>query len=172
VADDLHAVPLQPESVHRDDACQYGHQRRGYYRRDPAQHQHHGQRAQADHDRQPLRLAQVTDQVPELAEEVTFPLAHPQELRDLADDDGQRQADDESLEHGLGDEVRHESQPQQPCGQRQQPGGEGQRHRQRREHAGFARGDVSDRGRRQRRGRGHRPDNQVAAQPASLVSVQ
>ena len=62
-------------------------------------------------------------------------VADPEQLRQLADDDRQRQADDEALQHGLADEVGQEAEPQQAREQGGDAGGERQRGRQRGETA-------------------------------------
>ena len=118
--------------------------------------------ASADEQRQPARVAEVAEQVPELLEEVALALGDAEQLRHLADDDRQREADDEALQHRLGDEAREEAEPQRA--RRRARGSrptsasvivsceEGVR---------SARGEVADRRRRQRRSRGHRPGDEV-----------
>ena len=60
-------------------------------------------------------------QVPELLEEVAVALLDPEELRQLADDDRQREADDEALEHRLGDEVARKPSRSSPAISADQP---------------------------------------------------
>ena len=67
----------------------------------------------------PLVHAEVAEEPPELFEEVAFGLFDPEELRHLADDDRQREADDESLEYGLRNEAREEPEPDQTGEERQ-----------------------------------------------------
>ena len=55
----------------------------------------------------------LAEQAPDLLEEVALALLDAEQLRELADDDGQREADDEALEHRLGDEAGEEAEPQQ-----------------------------------------------------------
>jgi hypothetical protein len=53
----------------------------------------------------------VGEQVPDLGEEVALTLVHAEQTRKLAGDDRQREADDEALEHRLGDERGQEAEP-------------------------------------------------------------
>ena len=87
-------------------------------------------------------------------------------------DDRQRQADDETLEHGLGDEVRDEAEPQETGDQRGEPNDDGERSRRRDELASVTRDGVpDDRGRKSRGGRGW-PDDQLARTAEGRVENQ
>ena len=83
------------------------------------------------------------------------PAADPEQLRQLADDDREREADDQALEHGRADELGQEAEAQQTRDQ----GGDARRHGQaggeRGEALGPHRGQIGDRGRRQGRGGRH-----------------
>ena len=96
------------------------------------------------------------EEVPGLLEEVARPRADPEQLRQLADDDREREADDQALEHGRADELGQEAEAQETRDQ----GGEARRDRQaggeRREALVPERGEIGDRGRRQRRRGRHR----------------
>ena len=64
----------------------------------------------------PLVSPSPVSEAPELLEEVAVSSLDAEDLGELAGDDRQGQADDEALEHGLGDEAREEAQPEQPGG--------------------------------------------------------
>ena len=106
----------------------------GNARSEPAQAEDHRQRARADEQRQALRVAEMGDEVPGLLEEVARPRADPEQLRQLADDDREREADDQALEHGRADELGQEAEAQQTRDQ----GGDARRHGQ----AGGERGEA------------------------------
>jgi hypothetical protein len=110
--------------------------------------------------------------MPQLAEEVPRPLLHAQQLGNLPDDDGQGQADDESLQDGLGDEIRDEPQSQQPSRQREHAGGESERDRQGGGCAGIACRDIPDRGSRQHGGGRRRADHQVTGTTGRRIQHQ
>ena len=102
------------------------------------------------------------DHSPELLEEVALLLLDAEQLGHLADDDGQGEADDEALEHRLGDEVGEEPEAQQSGAEGEHAGHQGEHAGERRDVVGAARRQVGDRRRGQRRGRRHRPDDEVA----------
>ena len=84
------------------------------HQRDPTPEREHAREArQTDREGQPVGVAEVGDEVAELAKEVALAFGDTEQLGQLADDDGQRQADDEALQHRLGDERREEPQPSQ-----------------------------------------------------------
>ena len=106
-----------------------GDERAGHDRRDAPQ---------AEHDRR-ARPAPTTsvrpcvsprwrDHAPQLLEEVALDLLDAEQLRHLADDDRQREADDEALEHRLGDEVGEEAEAQQ-AGRERDDAGDDRQHR-------------------------------------------
>src|SRR5262249_2383436 len=144
------------------DAEQDRDQRPWDRRREPAQPDDHRERQRADEQRQPLGVAEVGDDVPQLLKEVARALPDPQQLRDLADDDRQGEADDEAFGTGLGDEAGEEPEPEYARDERRQPGRDGQAGRQRREAIAPHGDQRGDRGRRQRSGGGHGSDNQLA----------
>ena len=85
----------------------------------------------------------------------------PKILGSWPDDDRQGEADDEALEHGLGDEAREEAQPEEAGGEGHDPGRDRERHGERDEVARSPAGELGDgRGREGRRGR-HGPRDQV-----------
>ena len=98
--------------------------------------------------------------MPELFEEVPVLLVDPEQLGNLADHNRQRQADDEALEHRLGDEVRKKSQPEQSREQREDAGHDCERHGER-DDVVRARREIRDRRRGQGRSRRHRSHDQV-----------
>jgi hypothetical protein len=131
VADDRDAVLVEVEQPDGDDAKQHGDQRPRHHRRQLTEADDDGQRGEADEERGPARRAELAEHVPELLEEVPLLLPDTEQLRDLADDDRQGEPDDESLEHGLGDEAREESEPGDPRRERQDVDGDGERRGQR-----------------------------------------
>ena len=121
---------VETEQMHRQDPEQHRHERG----RDGAvpylqpKNQREGQHA--DEHRQTARLIDVLDELPKLLEEVAGAFLDAEQLRQLADDDRQGQSDDEPLQDRLGDEGRDEPQPQDRCGDREQPDGDRERRRQ------------------------------------------
>ena len=110
----------------------------------------------------PLVSPRLPSRSPQLLEEVALALGHAEQLRHLADDDRQREADDEALQHRLGDEAREEAEPQRarrPA--RRIPTTSAERDRELEERVRAARGEVADGRGRQRRGRRHRPGDEV-----------
>ena len=73
-----------------------------------------------------LGVAEVGDDSPQLLEEVALLLLDAEQLGNLADDDRQGEADDEPLEHWLGDEVGEKSEAQQSGSEGEQPGHQGE----------------------------------------------
>ena len=110
-----------------------GDQRAGHHRGEAPQPEHDGQRGQRRRASvRPLRVAEVGEHAPELLEEVALGLLDAEQLRAPGPMMIVRaEADDEALEHGLGDEVGQEAEPQQPGGEGETPGGDGQRGRER-----------------------------------------
>ena len=122
VADDRDAVLVEVEQLDRGDPEQHGDERaRARPARLSFRPRTSGERGDADEQRQPARVAELAEQVPELLEEVALALLDAEQLGQLPDDDRQRQADDEALQHRLGDEVRQEAEPQQPGDERERP---------------------------------------------------
>ena len=126
-ADDRDAVFVQVKELDGGDAEQHRDERSGHDRREAPQREDHRERQHADEQRDALVSPRWTIDVPELLEEVAAALLDAEQLGHLADDDRQRQADDEALDHRLGDEARDEPQAQQPGEQRGQAGGDRER---------------------------------------------
>ena len=59
----------------------------------------------------------------ELLDGVALALRDPEQLRELADGDEEREAEDEAPHHRLRDELRDEPEPQE-AGEQEQPGAE------------------------------------------------
>ncbi len=118
VTDDRDALAVEIEQLHENHAEQHRDERRGDHGREPLQQEHEGERPEPDQRRAPLRIADVAEEVPQLAEEVAVAAFDAEELRHLADHDREREPDDEALEHRFRDEVREEPEPQQPRGER------------------------------------------------------
>lgn len=159
VADHGQSVVVEPEEPgDRDPAERHG--QGGREHRNQPSEQHESREAdQPDDQGQRVRLVEVGHDVPRLLEEVPASLRGAQEVRHLADHDGEREPDDEAFEHWLGDEGGQEAQPEQPGSQRHQPGGQGQAGGQGHDVAGAA--DRGHHARRQGGGRGHRGDHEV-----------
>jgi hypothetical protein len=126
-ADDGRAVPVQVGQLDDDNPEHDRGKRPGNHRSDPPQPQDQRQRPQPDQQRQPAGLAELAGQMPQLLEEVALALGDPEQLGQLPDDDREGQADDEALEHRLGDEVGHKAQPRQPRDDPDDAGGDRQR---------------------------------------------
>ena len=141
---------------------QHRDERGGHDRQEPPQTEHERQRREPDEQRDPARLPEVAEQSPELLEEVAVGLLDAEQLRDLADDDREREPDDEALEHGLRDEAREEAEAAEPGEQCDHADDERERDRELHE---LVRSDGSERGDRRGRecrSRGHRPGHEVA----------
>ena len=87
----------------------------------------------------------MADEMPGLLEEVAVACTDPEQLRQLADDDRQREADDQAPEHRLADEVGEEAEAQQACDQGGEAGDQRQPGRERGELAPARRNEVRDR---------------------------
>ena len=87
-----------------------------------------------------VRPAEVREEAEELLEEVALGLLDPEQLRELADDDRQRQPDDEALQHRLRDEAREEAESEQPRDERDDPDHQREGDRRRQELVRAARG--------------------------------
>ena len=128
----------------------------GQARREPAQREQGGDAAEADGDRRRVRLRQLPEQVGEHREEVAFARLDAGDLRQLADGDGEPEAEQEAGRHRLGDEVDDGAARSAPAAASTPAADEGERGRQRREAHGVAVRERADRGggERGRRGRG------------------
>ena len=154
------------------DAAQHDDERAGNDGRDHLEPDDEDESGDADDEREPAGRAELAQQVPELLEEVALALLDAEELRQLPDHDRQGEADDESLHHRLGDEAREEAQAQEPRDQSRDPDGERHRDRELDEQVRVLAGEIADRSRRERRGRRHRPDDEVARAAESRVEEQ
>ena len=123
-------------------------------------------------ERPAVGVAEVGDDSPQLLEEVALLLLDAEQLGHLADDDRQGEADDEPLEHRLGDEVGEEPEAQQSGAERQHPGHQGEHAGERQHLVGPAGREVGDRRRRQRGGGRHRADDEVAGAAEGGVEDQ
>ena len=150
------------EHLDGGDAERDGNERTGDAWRCAPEPHDDGERRGADEQGGGMGVAEVGDDVPCLLEEVAAALGDAEQLGDLADDDRQREADDEPLEHGLADEVRQEPEPQHTGDQRREPGRERQAGGEGGEPVVADRDDIRDGGRRERGGSGHRSGHQVA----------
>ena len=100
-----------------------------------------------------------------------LPFSTPNSLGSWPDDDGQRQTDDEALEHRLGDEVGHEPSRSSPAITPTIPW-RSPAPRSGRRTGAPGRGELADDRRRQRRRRRHRPDDQVPGAAEGRVQQQ
>jgi hypothetical protein len=124
--DDPDPVGVQVEQPDGGDPGQDRDQRPGHDRGQAPQPQDQGERGQADGQGGQAGLAELGQEVAELLEEVAAAPLDPEQVRELAGDDGQGQPDDEALEHRLGDEAGQEAQAQHPGQDGDEPGGDGQ----------------------------------------------
>lgn len=139
---------------------------------DPLEAEQHGQAAQPDRDRPEVHVAEPARQVAGLGEEVALAGGHPEQLGQLADDDGQPQPEHEADLDPGGDEARHEPHPEQAEGDQDDPDQHGQEGREVGVAGGVAKGDRGhDRRRDGRRGRG-RADDQLPAGAEQAVAEQ
>jgi hypothetical protein len=84
-----------------------------------------------------------------------------EQLRQLPDDDRERQPNDEPLQDGLGDEVREEAEAEQPGDEGDDPDHQPERGRERDELVGALRGEIADRRRREGGRRRHRSRDEM-----------
>ena len=171
-AHDREPVLIEVEQVHGEDAAQHGDERAGHGGRLLLEPDDDDQGREADEERDPTRPAEVAQQGPELLEEVALALLDPEQLRDLADDDREREPDDEPLHHGLGDEAREEPQTEEPGGQRQDADGERHRDRQLDVGVGPSGGEIAHGRGRQRGRRRHRSHDQLPGAAERRVQEQ
>jgi hypothetical protein len=108
-ADDGDTTVIEIQHHDGKDPEDHGHQRTRHGRRDALEYQH-GHQADHAHERRPC----MDVRAPQLLEEVALAGLDAQQLRQLAHDDDQGHPDDETLEHGLGDEAGHEAEPEHP----------------------------------------------------------
>ena len=152
----------QVEELDHNDPERHGHERSGDRRREATQSEDDGERRGADGERPCLGVAEVSDDSPQLLEEVALFLLDAEQLGNLADHDRQGEADDEPLEHWLGDEVGEKSEAQQSGSEGEQPGHQGEHTRERQHLVGTAGREVGHRRRRERGGGRHRSDDEMA----------
>ena len=76
--DDLDSVVVKAEHLDQDDPEQHGHERAGHRRSEAAQTDDQTERENANQQRQPVSVAQMRDDVPELLEEIAAALADPE----------------------------------------------------------------------------------------------
>ena len=110
----------------------------------------HGEQAGRQPGGAARTLAEALDQVPDLREEAGRRDLYPENLADLADDDDQRDAVDVADEDGLGQEIGHESEPEQAGHDLDRTDRQRERRGQGSDEFGMAGGDRQDGGRGQR----------------------
>ena len=171
-ADDRHPVGAEVEELNCADSQDHGRQRPWDRRRHSRKPEQHREGPHPDQKREAVGLVDIDQEVPDPLEEVAAAGLDSEQLRYLADDDRQRQADDETLEHGLGDEVREEPEPQEAGDQRGEPDADRERSRRRDELVSVARDGVPDNRSRKGRGGGGWPGDQLARTAESRVENQ
>jgi hypothetical protein len=170
--DDLDPTGGQVGRGHQRDPAHDHQQGRGHAGGDPLEAEQHGQAAQPDRGRPEVHVAEPARHVAGLGEEVALAGRHPEQLGQLADDDGQPQAEHEADLDPGGDEARHEPHPEQAEGDQDDPDQHGQEGREVGVAGGVAQGDRGhDRRRDGRRGRG-RADDQLPAGAEQAVAEQ
>jgi hypothetical protein len=130
-------------------------------RGDATQNEEQRERREPHEQRQPTRVAELRQEIPDLLEEVAGASLEAEELRQLPGDDRQGKADDEALEDGLRDVVGEEAEACEPCERGSDSGGDREGDRHLREAVAALGGELRDRRRGQRRSRRHRADDQV-----------
>ena len=92
------------------DAREGDDQGAGDQGQEPAERQQQPEAHQPHCQGEGVDLVEVAQDVSELLEEVPGPLADPEQVGDLTDDDRQGQADDEALQHRLRRSEEHTSE--------------------------------------------------------------
>ena len=93
----------------------------GIFREIAPQHEDEGQGAGPDREGPRVGVGQVVDQDLDLLDRAVTAAGHAEELRQLADDDRDRQAEDEPGDDGLGEEVGDEAEANDPGRQEDRP---------------------------------------------------
>ena len=168
------AVASRSNSVDGDDPEHDGDQRAGHDRRHAlAGRATTTSEISADEQRQPLVSPSWPSRSHSCSKKSPSPFSTPKQLGQLPDDDRQREADDEALEHRLGDEVGEEAEPQQAGDERRRrPSTSASAAVSATNCAAAAGGEVADGRRRQRRGGRHRPDDEVPRAAEGRVEEQ
>lgn len=133
------AVVGNVKQLAQDDADDEGQQGGGKPLGPPRESQHEQERGQADHRAQPVRRAQMRDDVGEALEEVAVGALDADHLGDLLDRDGQRKTEDEAREHRLREELGDAAELQGAGETRDEPGHHGKRGGERHELRGVRR---------------------------------
>ena len=171
-AHDRHAVVLQVEDGDHGDP-EHDHEQHGrHFGGVRAQHEDDRQRHDADGQRQQAGVAELGDQVGQLAEEPGAAAFHAQQLGQLADADDQGEAGDEAGQHRAREEVGDEPGAREPGGQQQRADQQGEQRGEGDEAGGVAERDLCDRGRRVRGDRRARADRELPAGAEDRVREQ
>ena len=104
----------------RDRRC-HGDERRGYARHEAFQPEDQHDDRRRDGERDEGRLRQVCENRESVVEETGLLDVHAEQFRQLVDDDHEPDARFESDQHGFRDEIRDETQSQQPGREQHQP---------------------------------------------------
>ena len=151
-ADRLDALVRQAEDRRGDGRAHHGDEDGGQSGRRAGEDQQDGEDRQADEQRRPVRLVDALGERLDLVEEAVRVGGEPEELRQLADDDRDRQAVHVPHLHLLGEQVGHEAELPQPEPDLHEPHEDGEHPGQRDRGSGVpAREQRGDRRQDQRR---------------------
>jgi hypothetical protein len=147
----------------RGDDAQDEHDERSRDPRQPSpQHGEDDQRGHAHRERPAVGVRELCHQAGELLERVVPTARDPEQLGQLANDDRDGQPDHESGDHGLGQELGQEPEPQEPGHEQRAADHQGERRHQAGVHLDAAAGHHRrDHDRRHQRDRRARRDLQV-----------
>jgi hypothetical protein len=167
VADDRDPVPVEVEDRHRGDAEQHGDQRAGQHRQPAPEPEHDREADHADGRVGPLVWPSRVRNVQACWKKSPSPFGTPDSLGTWPTMIVRARPTMKALEHRLGDEGGQEAEPEQAGEQREPAGDQGQRRGQRDVPVGAAGGEDRDRAGGQRRGGGHRSDDEVPGVPSA-----
>ena len=144
VPDDGDALVIQMED--RDGRNSEDHRDEGARHERPpvTEAEDDGQTDQPHDEGAAVGVSQVSDQVAQLLKEITVALLDTEQRGQLADHDGQCQADDEAFQDRFGNERREKSHPQQAGHDAGDSGADGQSRGQRDVFLGASLGHVGD----------------------------
>jgi hypothetical protein len=115
VPDGRHAVRVKREDFDHRDAEDHRRQSSRDDRHESPEPEDKREGGYTDQHRQAVRVIELRDQLPQFPEEVTRARRHAQEGEQLPDNDRERKSSNKALQYRFGNEVRDETEPQQPC---------------------------------------------------------
>ena len=115
------AVPIEMQQPARRDGGHDGEERSGYPAGNASRHHDDGDDRRSNGKRGHRRVAQVGERGAQLGQGLGRRHVDPEQLRELADRDGDPDSRQESDEHGARQEIRQKAQPHQPRDQQAAP---------------------------------------------------